>query len=67
MSAFRTLCLLGTLALAACEGEDEVVLSTPTDPTEDLSGGMPPVDTERPNTDADAPDTDVDTDTDVAG
>ena len=65
MSAFRTLCLFGTLALVACDSEEELVLSTPADPTEDLSGGMPPVDTERPVTDAGEPDTDVEPDTDT--
>lgn len=67
MSVNRSLVLFAVLAVAsACGAKAGDEASSATDPTVDLQGGLPPLDTERPGgDDTEVPDTDV-VDTDVA-
>ena len=63
MSVSRSLALLVALTVfAGCNSSSESAKSEATDPTVDLQGGLPPLDTTRPGGDGD---TDVAEDTDV--
>lgn len=51
MSVFRPLALLAALVVGACDDGEVVEKSTASEPTADLKGGLPPLDTERPGSD----------------